>query len=213
MVFATNNAHKLGEVGAMLGGKVELVSAAEAGITEEIPETGNTLEENALQKARYVWKRVGGMVFADDSGLEVEALGGEPGVYSARYAQMAGEGSGPEGEGTYEDNNRLLLKRLKEAGKGSGEGAASRRARFKTVIAFITEEGEERLFEGVVEGRITEAAAGEGGFGYDPIFAPEGAGGQTFAQMSAEEKNQMSHRAKSVKKFDSCVKNFDTRQI
>ncbi len=190
LVFATNNRHKLEEVSAILGPEFEMVTPREVGIMEEIPETHNTLEGNALQKARYIHERTRLDVFADDSGLEVNALGGAPGVYSARYA---GEGC------SYDDNNSLLLNNL--------ENHTDRSARFRTVIALI-QNGEEHLFEGVIQGEITKERRGEGGFGYDPIFAPQGAGGQTFAQMPADKKNAMSHRAKAVKKLDKHCQKF-----
>ncbi len=182
IIFATNNRHKLEEVSAILGKDFELVTPADCGITEDIPETQPTLEGNALQKARYIHERTGADCFADDTGLEVTALGGEPGVRSARYAGDAHD---------FDDNNRLLLKNLK--------GAADRSARFRTVIALILD-GEEHLFEGRVEGAIIDEYRGTGGFGYDPIFVPEGSGA-TFAEMSAEHKNAISHRARAVEKL------------
>jgi XTP/dITP diphosphohydrolase len=196
LVFATNNKHKLDEVAAILGPGVELTTPAGLGITEDIPETADTLEGTALQKARYVFERTGLDCFADDTGLEVAALGGEPGVRSARYAGEAHD---------FDDNNRLLLKNL--------AGATDRSARFRTVIALIVGGGggesggggapKEYLFEGRVEGRIIDEYRGDGGFGYDPIFIPEGCEA-TFAQMSADEKNKISHRARAVEK----LKNF-----
>jgi len=188
IVFATNNRHKVEEVAALLGEDFEAVTAAEAGITEEIPEDQPTLEGNALQKARYVHARTGGDCFADDTGLEVEALGGAPGVHSARYATDGHD---------FEANNRLLLKNL--------EGVANRRARFRTVIALILD-GREYLFEGIVEGEIVDRPAGEGGFGYDPLFRPEGAS-CTFAQMSGEQKNALSHRGRAVRKLVEFLRN------
>ena len=187
IIFATNNAHKLSEVQALLGDKFHLVTLRECGITEDIPETADTLEGNASQKSHYLHDRVGKNCFADDTGLEVEALGGEPGVRSARYATDGHD---------FEANNRLLLKNL--------EGVANRKARFRTVISLILD-GEEHLFEGVVEGRITESAAGCGGFGYDPLFIPDGYD-CTFAEMSAEEKNAISHRGRAVQKLVEFLK-------
>lgn len=169
IVFATHNAHKVSEVQAVLGSEYQLVTATEAGITEEIPETQPTIEGNALQKARYVYEHTGLNCFADDTGLEVEALNGAPGVYSARYA---GE------HVSYADNNVLLLKNL--------AGCENRKARFRTVIALIVD-GKEYLFEGRVEGTIATEPHGEGGFGYDPLFVPEGSQ-LTFAEMSSEAK-------------------------
>lgn len=179
IVFATNNAHKLDEVSAILGLGFELVTPASLGITEDIPETQPTLEGNALQKARYIRERTGLDCFADDTGLEVAVLGGAPGVRSARYAGDRHD---------FDDNNRLLLKNL--------EGMADRSARFRTVIALILD-GREHLFEGRVEGRIIDEYRGRGGFGYDPIFIPEGFDA-TFAEMSADQKNAVSHRARAV---------------
>ncbi len=179
IVFATNNAHKLSEVGAVLGEGYQLVTLREVGITEDIPETGQTLDENASQKARYVWERTGLDCFADDTGLEVEALGGAPGVRSARYATDGHD---------FAANNRKLLAELK--------GVSNRRARFRTVISLI-EGGVERQVEGVVKGVIAESESGKEGFGYDPLFIPDGYD-RTFADMSAEEKNAISHRARAV---------------
>ncbi|MDR2894460.1 MAG: RdgB/HAM1 family non-canonical purine NTP pyrophosphatase [Alistipes sp.] len=208
IIFATNNRHKLEEVSAILGPGFELVTPHEVGITEDIPETADTLEGNALQKARYIHERTGFDCFADDTGLEVAALGGAPGVYSARYAAMAGGAAGggadaakSGGTPTYDDNNRLLLRNL--------EGAKDRSARFRTVIALILGDGnidgprEEYLFEGEVRGCIIDEYRGTEGFGYDPIFAPDG-GNKTFSEMSAEQKNAISHRGRAVEK----LKNF-----
>lgn len=182
IVFATHNAHKVSEVQAVLGSEYQLVTATEAGISEEIPETQPTIEGNALQKARYVYEHTGLNCFADDTGLEVEALNGAPGVYSARYA---GE------HVSYADNNKLLLKNL--------AGCQNRKARFRTVIALILD-GKEHLFEGRVEGTIATEPHGEGGFGYDPLFIPEGSQ-LTFAEMSPEAKNGISHRGRAVVKL------------
>ena len=179
IVFATNNAHKLSEVSAVLGEGYELVTLREVGITEDIPETGATLDENASQKARYVWERTGLDCFADDTGLEVEALNGAPGVRSARYATDGHD---------FAANNRKLLREL--------EGKDNRRARFRTVISLI-QGGVERQVEGTVEGIIATEESGNEGFGYDPLFIPDGHT-RTFADMSAEEKNAISHRARAV---------------
>lgn len=179
IVFATNNAHKLSEVKAVLGEGFELVTLREVGITEEIPETGATLEENASQKARYVYDRTGLDCFADDTGLEVEALDGRPGVRSARYA---GEGH------DFKANNRKLIAEL--------EGKENRRARFRTVISLIRG-GVEQQVEGIVRGVIATEESGTEGFGYDPLFIPEGSD-VTFAEMSAEAKNAISHRGRAV---------------
>lgn len=182
IIFATNNAHKLSEVQAVLGDRFRLVTLAECGITEEIPEDAPTLEGNALQKARYVHERTGADCFADDTGLEVDALDGAPGVHSARYATDGHD---------FAANNRLLLRNL--------AGAADRSAHFRTVIALILD-GREYLFEGRVDGRIAESEAGCGGFGYDPLFVPEGFD-KTFAEMGADEKNAISHRGRAVRRL------------
>ena len=187
LIFATNNAHKLGEVQALLGEAFTLVTLRECGITEDIPETADTLEGNALQKARYVYEKTGMDCFADDTGLEVDALGGAPGVHSARYATDGHD---------FAANNRLLLKNL--------EGITDRTARFRTVIALILD-GVEYTFEGRVEGTIATAESGSEGFGYDPLFVPSGEI-ITFAQMSAEAKNAISHRGRAVAKLVNFLK-------
>lgn len=187
IVFATNNAHKLSEVAQVVGDKFELVTLRECGITEDIPENEPTLEGNALSKARYVYSRTGLNCFADDTGLEVDALGGEPGVRSARYATDGHDD---------EANKRLLLERL--------QGVENRAAQFRTAVALILN-GKEYLFEGIVRGEIACEEHGEGGFGYDPLFYPEG-GSQTFAEMSAEAKNAISHRGRAIRKLGSMLK-------
>lgn len=179
IVFATNNAHKLAEVKAVLGKDFELVTLKEVGITEDIPETGETLDENASIKARYVYKRTGLDCFADDTGLEVVALNGAPGVRSARYATDGHD---------FAANNRKLLKEL--------EGVTNRKARFRTVISLIRS-GVEQQVEGIVNGCIATKEAGCEGFGYDPLFIPDGKS-VTFAEMTAEEKNSISHRGRAV---------------
>ena len=182
LVFATNNAHKLREVSQVVGDEFTLVSLRECGIVEDIPEEQPTLEGNALQKARYIYARTGLDCFADDTGLEVDALGGEPGVRSARYATDGHDD---------EANKRLLLERM--------EGIEARGAQFRTAIALIIG-GKEYLFEGIVRGNITTEEQGEGGFGYDPLFVAEGHS-LSFAQISAEEKNAISHRGRAVRKL------------
>lgn len=182
IVFATNNKHKLEEIRKIADNQLQILSLSEINCNEEIDETGATLEENALVKARYVKERYGYDCFADDTGLEVEALEGGPGVYSARYA---GEGCHPE------DNMQKLLSVL--------QGVESRNARFRTVIALLIN-GEEHLFEGVVSGRIIEEKRGGSGFGYDPIFMPEGYQ-QTFAELGNDIKNRISHRAIATEKL------------
>lgn len=181
-VFATNNAHKLEEVAAILNGKVELLSMKDIACTTDIPETADTLEGNALLKARYIFEHYHADCFADDTGLEVEALDGAPGVYSARYA-----GDGHDSEA----NMRKLLKDM--------EGIENRKAQFRTVFALIVD-GKEHLFEGIVKGEIIKNRKGTSGFGYDPIFVPEGYT-QTFAEMGNELKNQISHRAVATQKL------------
>ena len=188
LIFATNNAHKLSEVQAVLGDAFTLVTLRECGITEDIPETAATLEGNALQKARYIYEKTGADCFADDTGLEVDALNGAPGVHSARYATDGHD---------FAANNRLLLKNL--------EGVENRSAHFRTVIALILD-GKEYLFEGRVEGRIATEESGCEGFGYDPLFVPSGEI-ITFAQMSAEAKNAISHRGRAVAKLVKFLKN------
>ncbi|MFI3285240.1 MAG: RdgB/HAM1 family non-canonical purine NTP pyrophosphatase [Rikenellaceae bacterium] len=182
IIFATNNAHKLAEVSALLGSEYEIVTPRDCGINEDIPETADTLEGNALQKARYLRDKTGFDCFADDTGLEVEALGGAPGVRSARYATDGHD---------FDANNRLLLQNMC--------GESNRKARFRTVIALLQGD-QEYLFDGVVEGEIATEHSGVEGFGYDPIFYPEGQE-RTFAQMTTLEKNSISHRARAVKKL------------
>ena len=182
LVFATNNLHKLEEVRDILGGSFRIASLKEIGCTDDIPETADTLEGNSLQKARYVKEKFGYDCFADDTGLEVEALGGAPGVFSARYA-----GPGHDSEA----NMQKLLKEL--------EGKTNRQAQFRTVVALILE-GREYTFEGIVRGTILTERRGTAGFGYDPVFVPEGYA-ETFAEMGSEEKNRISHRARAVQKL------------
>lgn len=184
LVFATNNVHKLQEVRQILGDAFEVVSLAEIGCYDDIPETEPTLEGNALIKARWVAEKFGCSCFADDTGLEVDALGGAPGVRSARYAASEGE-SGHDSQA----NMRLLLRNL--------AGVADRRARFRTVMALVREDGSELTVSGKVEGSIIEEPRGADGFGYDPVFVPEG-DNRTFAEMSAEEKNAVSHRRRAT---------------
>lgn len=188
IVFATNNAHKLREVQQTVGDKFEIVSLRECGVVEDIPENEPTLEGNALAKARYIYSRTGLSCFADDTGLEVDALGGEPGVRSARYATDGHDD---------EANKRLLLERM--------AGKENRGAQFRTAMALILD-GEEYLFEGVVRGEILTQECGNGGFGYDPLFAPEGRS-ESFAEMSAEEKNAISHRGRAVRKLAEFLNN------
>lgn len=187
LVFATQNPHKAREIEAKLGDGFTIISLDTLGITEEIPETATTLEGNALMKARYVFEKTGRNCFADDTGLEVEALNGEPGVYSARYAGL---------QKNPEDNIRLLLEKL--------QPYSNRKARFRTVIALIIE-GEEYTFDGIAEGEIISSKRGEEGFGYDPVFVPAGHT-RTFAEMTLDEKNELSHRAKAFAKMKEHLK-------
>ena len=187
IVFATNNAHKLQEVRQILGERFEVVGLKDIGCHEDIPEDAETLEGNALAKARYVKEHYGLDCFADDTGLEVTALGGAPGVHTARYAELFSEGITHDSNA----NMALLLHNL--------EKKSDRSARFRTVIALIYK-GEEHLFEGVCEGEILSERHGTEGFGYDPVFRPTGFD-RCFAQMSAEEKNAISHRGRATQKL------------
>ena len=186
--MATNNAHKLDEVRQILGEAFTVKSLSDIGCHEDIPETADTLEGNALQKARYIHEHYGVDCFADDTGLEVDALGKAPGVFTARFGAMNGYGESHDADA----NIRCLLDKLKSA--------ETRKARFRTVIALV-QNGQEYLFEGIVEGTILQERVGEGGFGYDPVFAPTEADGLAFAQMSAEAKNAISHRGRATKKL------------
>ena len=187
LIMATNNEHKLREIRQILGDKYEVKGLKEIGCLEDIPETSDTLEGNALQKARYVYEHYGLNCFADDTGLEVEALGGAPGIYTARYGSMNGYGDSHDSDA----NIACLLDRL--------HGAATRKARFRTVIALL-QGGKEYLFEGIVEGEIATERRGQDGFGYDPIFAPVETG-ITFAEMGPAEKNRISHRGRATQKL------------
>lgn len=187
LVFATNNKHKLEEVRAIIGDRVEILSLNDIDCHDDIPETADTLQGNALIKARYIHEKYNVDCFADDTGLEVEALGGEPGVYSARYA---GE------ECDSQANMHKLLENL--------TGENNRKAQFRTVIALIIK-GEEKLFNGIVKGEISREKMGNSGFGYDPIFIPEGFS-QSFAQMSSEMKNSISHRYRATEQLSNYLK-------
>ena len=188
LVFATHNSHKASEINNLLGGLYEIRELDAIGITEDIPENGDTLEANAREKARYVYDRTGLDVFADDTGLEVEALGGRPGVYTARYA------------GEECDSVKNMKKLFAEL-----EGQSNRRARFRTVICLIIG-GVEHLFEGIVNGTITNSFSGTEGFGYDPVFMPDGQN-RTFAEMPLSEKNKISHRGLAVAKLVNFLQN------
>ena len=182
ILFATANRGKLREAAEVLGPGFEIVSPLDLGITEDIPETGSTLQENSLQKAQYIFDRTGLPCFADDTGLEVDALGGAPGIYSARYA-----GPGHDSEA----NMKKLLAELTTLD--------DRRARFRTVVTLILADGQPRFFEGVCEGSIAREKSGCGGFGYDPVFLPDAYPGRTLAEVSEEEKNAVSHRGKAIR--------------
>ena len=197
LVFATGNGGKLREASEILGKGFELVSLADVGISEDIPETGKTLRANSLQKAQYLYEKIGCNCFADDTGLEVDALGGAPGVYTARYA------------GDDKDFNRNMDKVLYElsvletdahmaADMGLKMKPVSRRARFKSVITLIVD-GQIKIFEGTLEGVISRTRSGNGGFGYDPIFIADEYPGQTLADISEDEKNAISHRGKALR--------------
>ena len=191
LVFATNNKHKLQEVRDIVGDRVEILSLADINCYDDIPETADTLQGNALIKARHIYAKYGLDCFADDTGLEVEALDGAPGVYSARYA---GD------ECNSEANMQKLLQNL--------TGETNRNAQFRTVIALIIR-GEEKLFNGIVKGTIATEKKGDSGFGYDPIFIPEGHS-ESFAQMSSEMKNSMSHRFRATQQLGDYLKeNYD----
>lgn len=183
LVIATNNAHKLSEIQAVVGDKFETLSLKDIECFDDIPEDSDTLEGNALQKARYIHERYGCDVFADDTGLEVAALGGRPGVHTARYAY-------PNRNDTVANVNKILHEL---------EGKSDRNAQFRTVIALIYK-GEEHLFEGIVTGHIATECRGTDGFGYDPVFSPEDTG-LTFAELGVDVKNTLSHRARAVKKL------------
>jgi XTP/dITP diphosphohydrolase len=187
--FATNNKHKLEEVSRAVNEKITIVSLAELSVNEDLPETQNTFQGNALQKAQFIFERYHIPCFADDSGLVVEALNGDPGVYSARYA-------GPQRSD--KDNTHLLLNNLKNE--------TNRNARFVTVIALVGF-GKNQFFEGVIKGMIANHPRGDNGFGYDPIFVPEKTT-RTFAEMTLDEKNKLSHRAIAVRKLVEFLKNL-----
>jgi XTP/dITP diphosphohydrolase len=190
LIFATNNEHKLHEVSEYLHGKYKLLSLKEIGCVDDIPETADTLEGNALLKARYVYERYGKDCFADDTGLEVAILNNAPGVYSARYA------------GEAKDAGANMQKLLSEM-----QGKTDRQARFRTVIALI-KEGKEYLFEGEVRGSISQQPKGQYGFGYDPVFVPENYD-KSFAELDLSVKNSISHRANAVKKLTNFLTKFD----
>ncbi|MEN0054251.1 MAG: non-canonical purine NTP diphosphatase [Mucilaginibacter sp.] len=190
LVFATNNRHKLDEVAAKVGDKIKLLTLNDIGCTDDIEETGTTFRANASIKSHHIFEKYKLNCFGDDSGLEIDALNGEPGVYSARYA---GE------HGNHAANNEKVLNNL--------AGKTNRKARFRTVISLIWN-GDEHFFEGVVEGSIRAELSGTEGFGYDPIFEPEGYN-VTFAEMSMEQKNSSSHRAKAMEQLIAFLNTVD----
>ncbi len=207
IVFATGNSGKLREASEILGGGFELVTPAEMGINEEIPETGSTLKANSRQKAEYLWDRCGCICFADDTGLEVDALGGAPGVHTARYA------------GEDKDFNKNMDKLLHDlsvietevrmASKlGLSMKKVSRRARFRSVVTLIID-GEKHYFDGTLEGEIARHKSGNGGFGYDPVFLPDEFPGQTLADITEEQKNGISHRGKALRAMAEYLKGRD----
>ena len=207
IVFATGNSGKLREASEILGGGFELVTPAEMGINEEIPETGSTLKANSRQKAEYLWDRCGWICFADDTGLEVDALGGAPGVHTARYA------------GEDKDFNKNMDKLLHELSVIETEvrmasklelsmKKVSRRARFRSVVTLIID-GEKHYFDGTLEGEIARHKSGNGGFGYDPVFLPDEFPGQTLADITEEQKNGISHRGKALRAMAEYLKGRD----
>ena len=189
IIFATANPGKLREAAEVLGPEYEVVTPASLGITEDIPETGSSLQENSLQKAQYLFERTGLPCFADDTGLEVDALGGAPGIYSARYA------------GPGHDSNANMEKLLAELLR-----LEDRHARFHTVVTLILTDGRPRFFEGVCEGAIARERHGTGGFGYDPVFLPDAYPGRTLAEVSEEEKNAVSHRGRALRAMADWLK-------
>ena len=217
IIFATGNQGKLREAAEVLGPDYEIVSPASLGITEDIPETGSTLQENSLQKAQYIFERTGLPVFADDTGLEVDALGGAPGIYSARYA-------GPGHD--HQANMDKLLKSLEQLVPNPDNGGClprnpldrcaptasdkqpinDRRARFRTVVTLILADGTPHFFEGTCEGSIATEKRGTGGFGYDPVFLPDAYPGRTLAEVSEEEKNAVSHRGNAMRALSDWLK-------
>ena len=213
IIFATGNKGKLREAAEVLGPGYEVVSPADLGIFEEIPETGSSLQENSLQKAQYLFERTGLPCFADDTGLEVDALDGAPGIYSARYA-------GPNHDSNANMDKLLAeleVRRSASANDGSTRSAndgptgsandeTGRRARFHTVVTLILADGQPRFFEGVCEGAIAREKSGCGGFGYDPIFLPDAYPGRTLAEVSEAEKNAVSHRGKAIRAMADWLK-------
>lgn len=237
LVFATANPGKIREAQEILGPAFRLVTPAEMGITEEIPETGNTLQENSLQKASYLYERLGCDCFADDTGLEVDLLGGAPGVHTARYG-----GAGRDFNANMDKLLREMARREAEIAAARAYGASAcadgaaergndasacadgamahresadlplppRSARFRTCVTLILD-GETHFFDGIMEGTIARAKAGCGGFGYDPVFQPEGKGGLTAAEISEAEKNAISHRGKALRAMAAFLQEYDRK--
>lgn len=204
LIFASGNPHKVEEASAILGERFHIITPAEAGLTGEIPETGNTLRSNSLQKARYIYDHTGADCFADDTGLEVDILGGEPGVFTARYA---GEACDPQANMT-----KLLLEmgRREYAASAARRAGlttphATRRARFRTCVTLILD-GQPHYFDGVLEGRIARVQSGVRGFGYDPVFIPDDYPDRTLAELPPEVKNAISHRGKAVRAMAEYLK-------
>ena len=193
IIFATGNAHKVIEAQKALGDSFTLIMPKELGLDQEIPENGDTLQANAIEKAEFLWNKFGKNCFADDTGLEVDALGGAPGVYTARYA-------GPD-KGSDANMSKLLaeLSALEQNGE-----KISRRARFRTVVALIID-GKTHIFNGVLEGKIATERSGSQGFGYDPVFIPDGYD-KTLAEISLDEKNAISHRGKAMRALAEFLK-------
>ncbi|NLZ19640.1 MAG: RdgB/HAM1 family non-canonical purine NTP pyrophosphatase [Bacteroidales bacterium] len=196
IIFATANSGKLREAAEVLGPDFEVVTPLSLGITEDIPETGSTLQENSLQKAQYLFERTGLPCFADDTGLEVDALGGAPGIYSARYA------------GPGHDHEANMKKLLADLEKLPAKDPEFRRARFRTVVTLILADGTPHFFDGVCEGAIAQAKRGTGGFGYDPVFLPDAYPGRTLAEVSEEEKNAVSHRGRAIRAMAGWLKSI-----
>lgn len=205
IAFATSNPGKIREAAEILGEGFEIVTAAQLGITEDIPETGTTLRANSLQKAKFIYEHSGVDCFADDTGLEVDILGGEPGIYTARYA-------GPSHD--FDANMDKLLLEMSKAERsasiarlyGLSTPKATRKARFRTCVTLILD-GKTYFFDGVMEGRIARKKAGNGGFGYDPVFIPDEADGKTAAEISEELKNAISHRGKALREMAKFLEN------
>ena len=201
LIFATNNKHKVEEVRAALDGIVEIVTLAEAGLSGEIPETADTLQGNALQKAQWVWERTHTDCFADDTGLEVDALGGAPGIHAARYAQDIARRDGrplPPDHDFSANIDALLAELAKHPG-------APRTARFRSVVTLLLD-GEMHFFEGTLEGRIAESRSGSGGFGYDPVFIADEYPDRSVAELPEEVKNAISHRGKALRAMAQWIK-------